>query len=121
MCGIAGLYNFLSLAPINKDLLDYMCRVIAHRGPDDQGIYIDGPVGLGMRRLSVIDLSTGQQPVHNEDRTIWTVFNGEIYNFRELREKLEARGHRFYTKTDTEVIVHAYEEYGEECVHQFRG
>lgn len=121
MCGIAGLYNFTSKADVDADLLDNMCRVIAHRGPDDQGLFIAGPIGLGMRRLSVIDLSTGKQPIHNEDGTIWTVFNGEIYNFRELRAQLEARGHRFYTKADTEVIVHAYEEYGEECVHHFRG
>src|SRR4051794_24644659 len=104
MCGIAGLYTFKSKMPVEAELFDSMCRVIAHRGPNDQGVFIDVPVALGMRRLSIIDLSTGQQPVHNEDRTIWTVFNGEIYNFRELRDKLTSLGHQFYTRTDTEVI-----------------
>src|SRR5947207_13913369 len=121
MCGIAGLYECKSQAPVNENVRDAMCRVIEHRGPNDQGIYANGPIGIGMRRLSIIDLSTGRQPVHNEDQTIWTVFNGEIYNFRELREKLTKLGHRFYTQTDTEVIVHAYEEYGEDCVDHLRG
>lgn len=121
MCGIAGIYNFQSKNPVNWNLLNSMCKVIAHRGPNDQGIFIDGEIGLGMRRLSIIDLETGRQPVHNEDRTIWTVFNGEIYNFVELRKTLTSLGHEFYTKTDTEVIVHAYEEYGEDCVEYFRG
>ena len=98
-----------------------MCQTIVHRGPDDEGIYVHGRAGLGMRRLSIIDLSTGHQPIHNEDRRIWVVFNGEIYNFPELRPKLEARGHRFYTNSDTEIIVHLYEEYGAECVKKLRG
>jgi asparagine synthase (glutamine-hydrolysing) len=98
-----------------------MCARIVHRGPDDQGTLIDGPVGLGMRRLSVIDLDTGRQPVFNEDRTVATVFNGEIYNFQELRAQLVARGHRFSTNTDTEVIVHLYEEVGEDLAQHLNG
>src|SRR5881396_3471404 len=98
-----------------------MCRTIVHRGPDDEGTYVQGQVGLGMRRLSIIDLSGGRQPIHNEDSSIWVVFNGEIYNFPELRKELEARGHSFYTHTDTEVIVHLYEEMGANCVQKLRG
>src|SRR5438309_2244495 len=98
-----------------------MCRTIVHRGPDDEGVYAQGPVGLGMRRLSIIDLAGGKQPIHNEDRTIWVVFNGEIYNFPELRTQLENRGHQFYTHSDTEVIVHLYEEMGRDCVKMLRG
>ncbi|HKS73184.1 MAG TPA: asparagine synthase (glutamine-hydrolyzing) [Terriglobales bacterium] len=98
-----------------------MCQTIVHRGPDDEGIYARGPVGLGMRRLSIIDLSGGKQPIHNEDKSIWIVFNGEIYNFPELRQELEARGHQFYTHSDTEVIVHLYEEMGADCVKKLRG
>jgi asparagine synthase (glutamine-hydrolysing) len=98
-----------------------MCRTIVHRGPDDEGVHVAGCVGLGMRRLSIIDLSTGAQPIHNEDRTVWVVFNGEIYNFPELRARLEARGHRFYTNSDTEVIVHLYEDHGSDCVRHLRG
>jgi asparagine synthase (glutamine-hydrolysing) len=98
-----------------------MCQTIVHRGPDDEGIYAAGHVGLGMRRLSIIDLSGGHQPIHNEDKTIWIVFNGEIYNFPELRRGLIERGHIFYTHSDTEVIVHLYEELGADCVKQLRG
>jgi asparagine synthase (glutamine-hydrolysing) len=98
-----------------------MCQTIVHRGPDDEGIYARGRVGLGMRRLSIIDLAGGRQPIHNEDGTVWAVFNGEIYNFPELRAELEGRGHRFYTHSDTEVIVHLYEELGAECVRKLRG
>jgi asparagine synthase (glutamine-hydrolysing) len=98
-----------------------MCQTIVHRGPDDEGIYARGPVGLGMRRLSIIDLAGGRQPIHNEDQSVWVVFNGEIYNFPELRRELEGRGHHFYTHTDTEVIVHLYEEMGSECVKKLRG
>ncbi len=98
-----------------------MCDSIVHRGPDDAGYYVKGRVGLGMRRLSIIDLATGHQPVRNEDGTVWVVMNGEIYNYRELRRDLEQRGHRFYTSTDTEVLVHLYEEFGSECVSRLRG
>src|SRR6516165_5807227 len=120
MCGIAGIVG-TDRQPIDPDDIHRMCAVIAHRGPDDEGVYVNGNVALGMRRLSIIDLSTGHQPIHNEDQTIWTVFNGEIYNFGELRAGLEKRGHQFYTNTDTEVIVHLYEELGEECAKKFRG
>ncbi len=98
-----------------------MCETLVHRGPDDEGIFAKGGVGLGMRRLSIIDVAGGHQPVFNEDKTVAIVFNGEIYNFLELRPELERRGHRFSTHSDTEVIVHLYEEYGAECVHKLRG
>lgn len=98
-----------------------MCQSIVHRGPDDEGIYAQGPIGLGMRRLSIIDLSGGHQPIHNEDKSVWIVYNGEIYNFPELRRELEQRGHQFYTRTDTEIIVHLYEELGADCVKKLRG
>ena len=116
MCGICGFTGFE-----DKDLLKRMCDVVKHRGPDDEGSFIGNNVNIGMRRLSIIDLKTGHQPIHNEDETIWVVNNGEIYNFQELREVLEGRGHRFYTNSDTEVIVHAYEEYGRGCVNYFKG
>lgn len=121
MCGIAGIVG--SDRSYVADIGDVrrMCETIRHRGPDDEGIHVSGRVGLGMRRLSIIDLSTGCQPIHNEDRTVWVVFNGEIYNFPELRARLEARGHRFYTNTDTEVIVHLYEDHASDCVHHLRG
>jgi asparagine synthase (glutamine-hydrolysing) len=98
-----------------------MCQTIVHRGPDDEGIYARGVVGLGMRRLSIIDLAGGKQPIHNEDKSVWVVFNGEIYNFPELRRELLSRGHQFYTHSDTEVIVHLYEEMGADCVKKLRG
>lgn len=106
---------------VDADAVHRMCQTIVHRGPDDEGVYARGPIGLGMRRLSIIDLSGGKQPIHNEDESIWIVFNGEIYNFPELRRDLEARGHRFYTHSDTEVIVHLYEEQGADCVKKLRG
>jgi asparagine synthase (glutamine-hydrolysing) len=98
-----------------------MCAAIRHRGPDDDGFYVNGPVGLGMRRLAIIDLKSGQQPIHNQDRTAWIVFNGEIYNYRELRDKLEKLGHSFYTNSDTEAIVHAYDQFGADCPNHLRG
>jgi asparagine synthase (glutamine-hydrolysing) len=124
MCGIAG---FVDATPGPFDLaerralLQRMCGVIRHRGPDDEGLRVDGRAALGMRRLSIIDLSTGHQPMHNEDETVWIVFNGEIYNYRELRTLLEARGHAFYTASDTETIVHAYEEWGSAAIGRLRG
>jgi asparagine synthase (glutamine-hydrolysing) len=120
VCGIAGLIGRAEEA-IEGSQVHRMCQTIVHRGPDDEGIYTNGPVGLGMRRLSIIDLSGGHQPIHNEDKTVWLVFNGEIYNFPELRRELEARGHHFYTNTDTEMIVHLYEEMGADCVKKLRG
>lgn len=116
MCGIAGIAGRGDPA-----LVERMCEVLRHRGPDDQGIYSDSAVAMGMRRLAVIDLAGGRQPIHSEDASVWVVFNGEIYNFRELRSDLISRGHLFYTSSDTEVIVHLYEEYGEECVHRLQG
>ena len=98
-----------------------MCLAISHRGPDDEGYYFGAGVGLGMRRLSIIDVASGRQPVRNEDGTVWVVFNGEIYNFRELRREMEGHGHVFYTHTDTETIVHLYEEYGKRAIHHLRG
>jgi len=98
-----------------------MTNTLKHRGPDDVGFFADQGIGLGMRRLSIIDLESGHQPIHNEDESIWVVFNGEIYNFRDLRNELLEKGHRFYTNSDTEVIVHAYEEFGDDCVNLFRG
>jgi asparagine synthase (glutamine-hydrolysing) len=121
MCGIAGIASTdLSLAP-NEATIHQMCQTIVHRGPDDEGMYIKGNVGLGIRRLSIIDLAGGHQPIHNEASTVWIVFNGEIYNFPELRLELEKRGHYFYTNTDTEVIVHLYEDFGAECATKLRG
>jgi len=120
VCGIAGLIG-RSGEQIDAALVHRMCQAIVHRGPDDEGIYVRGPVGLGMRRLSIIDLSGGHQPIHNEDQTVWVVYNGEIYNFPELRRELEGRGHKFYTHSDTEMIVHLYEEMGADCVKKLRG
>jgi asparagine synthase (glutamine-hydrolysing) len=121
MCGIAGMVLTQPSGAVTDAVIHRMCEAIVHRGPDDEGIFVKGGVGLGMRRLSIIDLVGGHQPVFNEDKTAWIVFNGEIYNFPELRTQLESRGHRFSTHTDTEVIVHLYEEYGADCVHQLRG
>ena len=121
MCGICGKLNFDRELPVSRRLIEAMADSIAHRGPDDEGFFVSGPVGLGFRRLSIIDLSTGHQPLSNEDDTVWIVFNGEIYNYQELRAQLESQGHRFKTRTDTEVIVHLYEEYGESCVEKLRG
>jgi asparagine synthase (glutamine-hydrolysing) len=121
MCGIAGIVGSKNDHGIHADTIDRMCRTIVHRGPDDQGIFVKSGAGLGMRRLSVIDLAGGHQPVFNESRTVWVVYNGEIYNLPELRRELLNRGHSFYTHTDTELIVHLYEELGADCVHKLRG
>jgi asparagine synthase (glutamine-hydrolysing) len=120
VCGIAGLVGRAD-EQVQAEQVHHMCETIVHRGPDDEGIYARGPVGLGMRRLSVIDLSGGHQPIHNEDQSVWVVYNGEIYNFLELRRELEALGHSFYTHCDTEIIVHLYEEMGAECFSKLRG
>jgi asparagine synthase (glutamine-hydrolysing) len=128
MCGIAGFADVAERGPLPParqeaefNLVHRMCEVIRHRGPDDEGIHVGAGVGLGMRRLSIIDLAGGRQPIHNETRTIWVVFNGEIYNYRELRAELEALGHRFYTSSDTESIVHAYEAWGDDAFRRLRG
>jgi asparagine synthase (glutamine-hydrolysing) len=120
MCGIAGLVSW-SGAPPSIDHVRAMCDVMVHRGPDDHGYYHDAQAALGMRRLSIIDLRTGHQPVSNEDGTVWVVLNGEIYNFKELRAELEGRGHRFSTTSDTETIVHLYEDLGPRAVEKMRG
>ncbi len=121
MCGICGVVYCDREQQVEQSLLKNMCDAIVHRGPDDDGYYTDRHVGLGMRRLSIIDLSTGKQPISNEDGKIWIVFNGEIYNHKEIRKELEHYGHHFKTQTDTEAIVHAYEEYGENCVQKLNG
>jgi asparagine synthase (glutamine-hydrolysing) len=121
MCGIAGIVGTTPDTIVDPRIIRLMCQAIVHRGPDEEGAYVKDSVGLGMRRLSIIDLAGGRQPIHNEDKTVWVVFNGEIYNFPELRPELEARGHRFYTNSDTEVIVHLYEDLGSDCVQKLRG
>jgi asparagine synthase (glutamine-hydrolysing) len=120
MCGIAGILGGVG-RPVRLEEVRSMCAALVHRGPDDEGIYLDDGVGLGMRRLSIIDLETGRQPVRNEDGTIWAVLNGEIYNYQELRRDLEGRGHVFKTSSDTETVVHLYEEHGTDCVVRMRG
>ena len=121
MCGIAGRFNFNPSHPVDPAHLAAMTDAVTHRGPDAPGYYLDGAIGLGHRRLSIIDLATGDQPATNEDGAVQVVFNGEIYNFAEVRRELTAAGHRFRTGSDTEVIVHGYEEWGERCVDRFRG
>ena len=123
MCGIAGFADVTVTGHTVADAarVKTMCDVMRHRGPDDDGFHVAPGVALGMRRLSIIDLSTGHQPIHNEDRTVWVVFNGEIYNYQELRATLEAAGHSFYTSSDTETIVHGYEQWGEAVFAKLRG
>jgi len=115
-CGICG---FVGLS--DHDLLKRMCEVIRYRGPDETAFFEDDGVGLGIDRLSIIDISGGSQPIHNEDGSVWIVYNGEIYNYRELKQDLESKGHKFYTETDTETVVHSYEEWGTSCLAKFRG
>src|SRR5271165_698377 len=121
MCGIAGILEFGPDARASASALREMCRVITHRGPDDEGFYTDGFMAIGMRRLSIVDVAGGHQPLSNEDGTLWIVFNGEIYNHLALRERLVERGHRYRTRSDTETVVHLFEEYGEDCVQHLRG
>jgi asparagine synthase (glutamine-hydrolysing) len=121
MCGIAGRFNYDPLRPVDRLVLEAMTDAVSHRGPDAAGYHLAPGIGLGHRRLSIIDLSTGDQPLCNEDGTVWTIFNGEIYNFADVRAELLAHGHRFHTHSDTEVIVHGYEQWGERCVEKFRG
>src|SRR3982750_2978733 len=136
MCGICGVVNFDG-QPVDRRMLRRMADVIEHRGPDGEGFYFneaspdeqagsqsqfDGArVGLAARRLAIIDIAAGHQPLSNEDETIWAAYNGEIYNFNELRSELQALGHDFRTRCDTEVLVHAYEAWGDECVARFNG
>jgi asparagine synthase (glutamine-hydrolysing) len=121
MCGFAGKLAPSAQTPIDRHLLTAMADCVAHRGPDADGFFVGDGIGLAHRRLSIVDVAAGQQPLSNEDGRVWVVFNGEIYNFPSLRQELEARGHRFRTHSDTEVIVHAYEEWGDSCVERFRG
>src|SRR2546426_8174836 len=121
MCGICGKLQFDDGATVDPGLVNRMMDTLSHRGPDGRGKYLSGPVGLGHTRLAIIDLNTGAQPLSNEDKTVWVVYNGEIYNFQELRDELLGRGHVFRSTTDTEVIVHLYEEYGVESLSRLRG
>ena len=109
MCGIVGYIGVDGMV-VEKGVIEKMCNSILSRGPDERGIFVERNVGLGVQRLSIIDLITGQQPMHNEDKRFWIVFNGEIYNFRELKKELEESGHNFLTNSDTEIIVHLYED-----------
>src|SRR5580658_5182013 len=121
MCGICGQYNFGDRAPVQHHTLKRMAASITHRGPDDEGYYIEGPLGLGFRRLSIIDLAGGHQPMSDVEETVWVIFNGEIYNFPELKQELEAYGHQFRTKSDTEVIVHGYKQWGDDVFNHLNG
>jgi asparagine synthase (glutamine-hydrolysing) len=121
MCGISGIFHFDRTRQVDRTVLLSMNQRIAHRGPDDDGIYVSENVGLAMRRLSIIDVQSGHQPISNEEGTIWIVYNGEIYNHQELRAGLEARGHHYRTRSDTETIIHLYEDFGDQCVNRLRG
>src|SRR5215469_11953545 len=121
MCGICGVYNVQSGAPVSQESIECMLGPISHRGPDDSGVYLSDNVGLGFARLSIIDLSGGHQPMSNEAGSVWLVFNGEIWNYQALRQALLEKGHRFRTSSDTETVVHAYEEYGADCVEHLHG
>jgi asparagine synthase (glutamine-hydrolysing) len=121
MCGICGIYNFGTGEPADLVALKHATDAMAHRGPDDEGFHLDGPLGLGNRRLSIIDLPGGHQPIANEDESVWITFNGEIYNYRDLRPDLLVRGHQFRTNSDTETILHLYEEYDLKCLDHLRG
>jgi len=121
MCAICGIVNFDHSEPVDRRIVENMTRTLTHRGPDDEGFFVEGEAGLGFRRLSIIDLRGGHQPIFNEDGSAAIVFNGEIYNYRGLAAELSAAGHTFATRSDTETILHAYEQYGDECVHHLRG
>jgi len=121
MCGISGIFEFDQARTIEREAVHRMNESLRHRGPDDEGIFVDRGIGLGHRRLSIIDVAGGHQPISNEDGTIWVLLNGEIYNFTDLYQDLLSRGHKFTTRSDTEVIVHLYEEYGEQCFARLRG
>src|SRR5579859_7871823 len=121
MCGICGVYQYRSGVPVPEQVLGNMLDVIYHRGPDEEGRLYDKDMAFGMRRLSIIDLSGGQQPMFSEDGSIAVVYNGEIYNYRDLVADLKQRGHVFKSECDTEVLVHLYEEYGDACVDFLRG
>src|SRR5262244_3390766 len=121
MCGICGIFEFDQQREIPREAVQRMTETIVHRGPDDDGIYTGPGIGLGFRRLSIIDVAGGHQPIANEDGSVWVMLNGEIYNYGELRRELIGQGHRFSTRSDTEIIVHLYEERGVECFQRLRG
>ena len=121
MCGIAGQYNFIRREPVEHETIVGMARSIAHRGPDDEGFFVAGPLGLGFRRLSIIDLAGGHQPMSDAEETVWIIFNGEIYNYKELRAELQSKGHRFRTNSDTEVIIHGYKQWGRDVFNHLNG
>src|SRR6202453_750316 len=121
MCGICGQFNFGDRAPVCRKTVERMANSISHRGPDDEGYYIAGPIGLGFRRLSIIDLEGGHQPMSDQEESVWVIFNGEIYNFPELKRELEDLGHVFRTKCDTEVIVHGYKQWGDDVLNHLNG
>jgi len=121
MCGITGIFDTRDARQVDRAVLQRMNDSQLHRGPDEGSVHIEAGLGFGHRRLSIIDIATGQQPLFNEDGSVVIVYNGEIYNYQELIPELQAAGHRFRTKSDTEVIVHAWEQWGEDCVKRFRG
>jgi len=121
MCGICGQFNFARTEPVEPETIRRMTGTIVHRGPDDEGYFISGPIGLGFRRLSIIDLAGGHQPMSDAEETVWVIFNGEIYNYRELRAELQSKGHEFRTNSDTEVIIHGYKEWGAEVLNHLNG
>ncbi|TMH00551.1 MAG: asparagine synthetase B, partial [Betaproteobacteria bacterium] len=121
MCGIVGVFDTRDRREVSRTLLSHMNETQHHRGPDECGVHFEPGLALGHRRLSIIDLSTGQQPLFNEDGSVVVIFNGEIYNYQTLIPELTSLGHRFRTRSDTEVIVHAWESWGEACVERFRG
>ena len=121
MCGIAGQFNFQRHEPVERETIVRMARSIVHRGPDDEGFFIAGPIGLGFRRLSIIDLAGGHQPMSDAEETVWIIFNGEIYNYKELRAELQSKGYQFRTNSDTEVIIHAYKEWGSDAFNHLNG
>jgi asparagine synthase (glutamine-hydrolysing) len=121
MCGICGQYNFGNQAPVRRTEIEAMTKSISHRGPDDEGYFIAGPLGFGFRRLSIIDLSGGHQPMSDQEESVWVVFNGEIYNFPELKRELQGFGHIFRTNSDTEVIIHGYKQWGDEVLNRLNG
>src|SRR5438477_4265083 len=121
MCGICGQFNFVRNEPVEPDTIRRMTQTMVHRGPDDEGHFISGRVGLGFRRLSIIDLAGGHQPMSDAEETVWVILNGEIYNFKELRSELEGLGCVFRTRSDTEVIIHGYKEWGTEVLNHLNG
>ena len=121
MCGICGQYNFKNNQPVARDIIERMTNTIVHRGPDDEGYHISGSLGLGFRRLSIIDLQGGHQPMSDEERSVWIIFNGEIYNYPELRKELISYGYKFQTKSDTEVIIYGYKKWGSDVFNHLNG